>query len=117
MKIETVAQRYHISTSAIRYYEQQGLIGPINRINGIRDFAAADLERMDFILCVKRCGMTIKQMKQFIATYEQGDSTLRERLAILQTQLSASEEQLTTLTRSINHLKQKIGDIRIRLAE
>lgn len=56
-------------------------------------------------------------MKQFIATYEQGDSTLRERLAILQAQLSASEEQRTTLTRSINHLKQKIGDIRIRLAE
>lgn len=112
-----MAQRYHISTSAIRYYEQQGLIGPINRINGIRDFNTTDLERMDFILCVKQCGMTIKQMKQFIATYEQGDSTLRERLAILQAQLSASEEQRTTLTRSINHLKQKIGDIRIRLAE
>lgn len=111
MKIETVANHYQIPASTLRYYEREGLLGPVQRINGIRNYRQTDLDRIDFILCVKRCGMTVKQIKQFIAMYQLGDETVAARLSILQTQLAASEAQRDQLTRSIDHLKTKIADV------
>lgn len=113
MKIEAVAQQYQIPASTIRYYERQGLLGPIERISGIRDFCQADLDRIDFILCVKECGMTIKQMRDFIEMYQEGDSTIDERLKILQNQLLASQKKQAQLAESIDHLKEKIGDVKV----
>ena len=111
MKIETVAQQYHLTTPTLRYYEQQGLLGPVHRINGIRDYQPADLARLDFIICVKRCGMTLHQIRHFIAIYEQGDATIPERLAILQDQLAASRIRQAQLADSIDHLQEKIADV------
>lgn len=111
MKIDTVAHQFHLSTSTLRYYEQQGLLGPIRRINGIRDYQPADLDRLDFILCVKQCGMTIREMKHFITIYQQGNATIPERLTILQDQLRASQEQQARLAESMAHLREKIAAV------
>lgn len=111
MKIETVAKRYQIPASTLRYYERQGLLGPIQRVSGIRDFHQVDLDRLDFITCVKQCGMTIKQMREFINMYHQGDATIDARLTILQNQLAASQAQQAQLAQSIEHLKTKIADV------
>ncbi|CAM3262029.1 MerR family transcriptional regulator [Lactiplantibacillus plajomi] len=112
MKIDAVAQRYQISAPTLRYYERQGLLGPVQRVHGVRDFCQADLDRIDFILCVKQCGMTLKEMKHFIDMYHQGDTTIDERLAVLQHQLSVSQQRQVQLAQSIEHLKTKIGDVR-----
>lgn len=111
MKIDTVAHQFNLSTSTLRYYEEQGLLGPVHRINGIRDYGQADLDRLDFILCVKRCGMTIREMKHFITIYQQGDATIPERLSILQDQLRASQEQQARLAESMAHLQEKIAAV------
>ncbi|GAB5053621.1 MULTISPECIES: MerR family transcriptional regulator [Pediococcus] len=65
MKIDAVAQQFNISTTTIRYYEREGLLGPVKRVNGIREFEATDLDRIDFILCVKACGMTLARLNIF----------------------------------------------------
>ncbi|MFB9769970.1 MerR family transcriptional regulator [Lactiplantibacillus modestisalitolerans] len=112
MKIEAVANQYHLSAPTLRYYERQGLLGPVQRVNGVRDYGAADLDRLDFIICVKQCGMTIRQIKQFIAMYQQGDATINERLTILQKQLQDSRIQQAQLAQSIDHLQEKIADVK-----
>lgn len=111
MKIEAVARQYQLTTPTLRYYEQQGLLGPIRRSHGIRDYQPADLERLDFIICVKRCGMTLQQIRHFIDIYQQGDDTIPERLTILQDQLHASRIRQAQLADSINHLQEKIADV------
>lgn len=112
MKIEAVARQFQLTTSTLRYYEQQGLLGPIHRNHGIRDYQPADLERLDFIICVKRCGMTLQQIRHFITIYQRGDDTIPERLTILQDQLRASQIRQTQLTESIAHLQEKIADVK-----
>ncbi|GEO69257.1 MerR family transcriptional regulator [Levilactobacillus acidifarinae] len=112
MKIETVAHQYHLTTPTLRYYEQEGLLGPVRRINGIRDYQPADLERLDFIVCVKRCGMTLHQIKHFVDIYQQDPATLPERLEILQNQLQVSREKQAQLADSIDHLQDKITDVK-----
>lgn len=111
MKIEAVARQYQLTTPTLRYYEQQGLLGPIHRSHGIRDYQPADLERLDFIICVKRCGMTLQQIRHFIDIYQQGDDTIPERLTILQDQLRASRIRQAQLADSIDHLQEKIADV------
>lgn len=111
MKIEAVARQYQLTTPTLRYYEQQGLLGPIHRSHGIRDYQPADLERLDFIICVKRCGMTLQQIRHFIDIYQQGDDTIPERLTILQDQLRASRIRQVQLADSIDHLQEKIADV------
>ncbi|MGX7006665.1 MerR family transcriptional regulator [Pediococcus parvulus] len=112
LKIDAVAQQFNISTTTIRYYEREGLLGPVKRVNGIREFEATDLDRIDFILCVKACGMTLGQIKHFLAIYQQGDATVAERLTILQDQLVQSEEKVKQLKQSMKHLKIKIEDVK-----
>lgn len=111
MKINEVAKMFNLPTSTLRYYESEGLLGPINRVNGVREFTKKDLERLDFIICTKNCGMTITEIKNFIQLYQRGNETIPSRLAILKRQLSKSEKQLRTLQQSIDHLKDKIVDV------
>ena len=111
MKIEQVAKIFSISSPTLRYYEQEGLLGPVKRVHGIRDYSERDLERLDFILCSKICGMSLKQIKHFINIYEQGDETIPERLAILQEQLIKSKTTLSELKQSINYLENKIKTV------
>lgn len=112
LKIDAVAKQFNISTATIRYYEREGLLGPVKRVNGIRQFESTDLDRIDFILCVKECGMTLGQIKHFLAIYQKGDDTIGERLTILQDQLVQSEEKVKQLKRSMQHLKNKIKDVK-----
>ncbi|MGX6473071.1 MerR family transcriptional regulator [Pediococcus pentosaceus] len=111
MKIEEVATQFSISSPTLRYYEHEGLLGPVKRVHGIRDYSDRDLERLDFILCTKKCGMSLKQIQHFINIYEQGDETIPERLAILQEQLAKTQTILIELTQSMDHLKDKIDDL------
>lgn len=112
LKIDAVAKQFNISTATIRYYEREGLLGPVKRVNGIRQFESTDLDRIDFILCVKECGMTLGQIKHFLTIYQKGDGTIGERLTILQDQLVQSEEKVKQLKRSMQHLKNKIKDVK-----
>ncbi|KRN51617.1 MerR family transcriptional regulator [Pediococcus damnosus] len=117
LKIDAVAKQFHISTATLRYYERENLLGPIKRVNGIRNFQSADLKRIDFILCVKECGMTLGQIKHFLEIYQQGDETVAERLSILQKQLGQSEVKAAQLDQSMQHLKAKIKDVQALMPE
>lgn len=46
--IQEVAEKYDISKDTLRYYEKEGLIGPIEKNkSGIREYQEDDLERID----------------------------------------------------------------------
>ncbi|MFP7243620.1 MerR family transcriptional regulator [Pediococcus pentosaceus] len=110
MKIKEVTNQFSISSSTLRYYEHEGLLGPVRCVHGIRDYSDRDLERLDFILCTKKCRMSLKQIQYFINIYEQGDETIPERLAVLQEQLAKTQTTLVELTQSMDHLKDKIDN-------
>ena len=63
MKIKGVANRYGVNESTLRYYEKEGLIGPINRINGIRTFSEEDIERLELIIFLRSSDVTIEDLK------------------------------------------------------
>lgn len=76
MTIQDVAQKTGISVYTIRFYEQRGLLPPIPRsTGGIRQFREADVTFLQFLLELKRTGMSLEEMAAFTA-----DGCLLEQL-------------------------------------
>lgn len=109
MEIADVAHKYHISMATLRYYEELGLLPPIAQAHGRRDFSPADLQRLEFILCMKDADMSLQTIKQYFELYDQGSATLPQRLALLETQKHATEKKLQAIAQAWAYLNYKIG--------
>jgi len=63
LTIGAIAERTGLAVSAIRYYEDQGLISPWRNSGGQRRFDRADLRRLSFVMIAQQCGFTLPQIK------------------------------------------------------
>lgn len=78
--IGEVAQSLGVATSALRYYDREGLLPDLDRsAGGTRLFGEEDLGALRVIDCLKRAGMQIKDIRQFMDWYRMGDETLALR--------------------------------------
>ncbi|MHC5217109.1 MerR family transcriptional regulator [Enterococcus sp. LJL128] len=109
MKINEVSSKYQLSLSTLRYYEKIGLLDPVARISGIRDYREPDLDRIEFILCMKESGMSLETIKEYFDLYKAGDDTLEERLALLEAQEQRTKVKLDRIQASLDYLQYKMG--------
>lgn len=66
--IREVAQRFHVQTSTLRYYEDQGLLCNVERDDaGRRVYTDAHIGRLKAIACFKHAGMSIDELRRFFA--------------------------------------------------
>ena len=71
--IREVAQRFHVQTSTLRYYEDQGLLCDVERDDaGRRVYTDSHIGRLEAIACFKHAGMSIDELKRFFA-YEKDE--------------------------------------------
>ena len=97
-----------VSTSALRYYDQQGLLPQVTRTEGnIRQFDESVLEWLRVIDCLKRTGMTLKDIKQYAAWCVSGDETYQKRLGLYARQKEAALKQKEQIEESIALLEYK----------
>ena len=61
--IGKVAARTGVAVSAIRFYEEAGLVAAGRNTGGQRVFEAADIRRISFIIIAQKLGFTLKQIK------------------------------------------------------
>ncbi len=67
MDIGIVARRTSLAASAIRYYEDGGLLGPVPRgDNGRRRYTPAHLERLVFIQNCRETGMSLDAVAELL---------------------------------------------------
>jgi DNA-binding transcriptional MerR regulator len=64
MTIGEVAKRTGLRASAIRYYEQTGLLPRPARVGGQRRYAGAVLERLAVLERAKSCGFTLDEIRR-----------------------------------------------------
>ena len=84
--------------STIRFYEKNGLIPNQQRSSdGRRLFDEDDLEWMRFVERLKVSGMPIKEIREYIQLYIEGDSTIEERRRIVYERRAAIDAQLEEL--------------------
>lgn len=63
LSIGEIADRTGLAVSAIRYYEDEGLVAPWRNPGGQRRFQRADLRRLSFVMVAQQFGFTLAQIK------------------------------------------------------
>lgn len=103
-----VAKQLDVAPSTLRYYDKEGLLPFVERSGGgIRVFKDEDLSWLRIIECLKKTGMPIKDIKNFIDYCMEGDSRIDERLSIIESQRDSVIEQMKEMQEMLDMLNFK----------
>jgi DNA-binding transcriptional MerR regulator len=105
--ISEVAQMMNITPSALRYYDKEGLLPGVKRINGIRVFEDKDFAWLRILNCLKNTGMPIKRIKEYAELAKLGDESLERRYHLIQEQRQYVQDQIDQLNYYMQELDFK----------
>ncbi len=107
--ISDVAKIYDISVHTIRFYDKEGLLPFVTRNHkGNRQFSESDLEMIKLICCLKNTGMPVKEIKQYIDLFMEGDDTAPIRKQMMIGHRKAILKQISDLKKQLNIIELKI---------
>lgn len=110
MTIAQVGKKYDMSSDTLRYYERIGLIPDVNRSpSGIRDYTEEDCRWVEFIKCMRGAGIGIDALIEYVALFQQGESTAEARMALLIEQRRQLAERFEEMRRTLERLDGKIA--------
>lgn len=102
-----------LSYQTLKYYCNQGLIPNVKRdSNHYRIFDDKDIAWIKSILCLKRCGMSIEDMRTYVDLCIIGKPSIEQRKLMLQKQKEDLLKQVELLQDSIQYIdtKQELYD-------
>nr|WP_296263845.1 MerR family transcriptional regulator [uncultured Merdimonas sp.] len=105
--IGQVSRMFDLPISTLRYYDKEGLFPDMQRSSGIRKFSEKELEALWVIECLKKSGMEIRDIKQFMKWCTEGSSTYPERLELFVRQKAAVEAEIKRLNRVLDMISYK----------
>lgn len=70
--IGEMARRTGLSVSAIRFYEDKGLVEPIRNAGNQRRFLRSDIRRLSFILIAQQLGLALAEIEEELRKLPQG---------------------------------------------
>ena len=105
--IGQVSEMFDLPISTLRYYDKQGLFPRLERESGIRKFSDNEIEALRVIECLKKSGLEIKDIKQFMDWCTEGPSTYANRLQLLKQQKEEIESEIEQLGKALDMLKYK----------
>ena len=111
MNIKKVSEQLGISSDTIRYYERIGLVPAISRDkNGVRNFTDIDIQRLDFIKCMRHAGLSIESLHEYMHLYSLNDDrTILARKRILEEEAEKLDERIASLQETRAYLQHKIN--------
>lgn len=110
LSIGEIADRTGLSISAIRFYEEKGLITPERNQGGQRRFLRSDIRRLSFVLIAQQFGFTISQIRQQISILPDGRTPTKRDWAVISKQFRLElDRKLNTLEKLRDNLDGCIG--------
>ena len=106
--IGEMAKKLGISSSTLRYYDREGLLPFLEHPKGsIRVFTDNDYEWLHIIECLKKTGMQLKDIREFIHMAMQGDDTIDDRLQLFIKQRELVKKQMEQLQQTLDVINFK----------
>ena len=103
-----MANRLEVPASTLRYYDKEGLLPFVERSSGgIRMFRESDLEWLQVISCMKKAGMSIRDIRHYIELAMQGDDTIETRLQMFQHQREVLQRQIAEMQHTLETVEYK----------
>jgi DNA-binding transcriptional MerR regulator len=104
-----VSERTGLSTHTLRWYEQVGLLDPVDRdAGGRRRYVESDLDRLRFLIKLRSTGMPVRDMVRYVELARCGPATVAERLELLVEHRERVLAQIEALTDDLKIIKYKI---------
>lgn len=103
-----MSNKLNVAPSTLRYYDKEGLLPFVERSSGgIRMFKEEDFRWLSIIECLKKTGLPIKEIKTFIDWCMEGDSTIEQRLKLMQAQREVVRKQIAQMQETLAVLDYK----------
>lgn len=119
-KIGDLSKEFGVTLRTLRFYEDRGLLSPERR-GTTRLYSRQDRTRLRLILLAKTLGFSLTEAKQLIEIYHQPNGKRKqievalerfeEQQQILYEQRQEIEDSIHAMTVSIEHLRQKLGEL------
>ena len=92
----------------LKFYCNEGLVPNVKRdVNNRRVFDERDVKWIKDLTCLKRCGMSIQEMREYLQLCLEGEGTIPERKRVLEKKQAALREQIRELQDSIDYIDEK----------
>lgn len=109
MIISEVSEKYGLTQDTLRYYERIGLIPPVKRkTNGIREYDDYSCGWIEFIHCMRKAGIPVEVLVEYVQMYQQGSATKEARKDLLRGEYRRLEERIAELQAVKDRLACKI---------
>ena len=97
-----------MSYEALKFYCNEGLVPNVKRAeNNYRVFDEHDVNWIRSLACLKRCGMSIQEMKEYLALCLEGQGTIPQRMELLQRYKQNIHERMAELQDSLDFIAWK----------
>ena len=103
-----VCKETNMTYQALKFYCNEGLVPNVKRDkNNRRVFDERDVAWINSLTCLKKCGMSIQEMKEYLALCLQGVSTIPQRKELLSQKQAALRASIRELQDSIAYIDRK----------
>lgn len=106
--MKETCKKVDMTYEALKFYCNEGLVPNVKRNkNNHRVFDERDINWIASLSCLKKCGMSIQEMKEYLALCLQGPDTIPERKIILEEKRNSLLEKIAELNNSIDYIDWK----------
>ena len=106
--IMQVCKEMNMTYQTLKFYCNKGLIPNVKRDNNNRRiFDERDVKWIKDLSCLKKCDMSIQEMKDYLELCLQGESTIPERKELLMKKQAALRDSIKELEDSVAYIDWK----------
>lgn len=108
--MKQACEKTGLTYDTLKFYCNEGLVPNVKRDkNNYRIFSDKDIEWIKSLSCLKNCGMSIIEMKEYLKLCLKGESSIPERQKILEVKLQELQNKINEIQESINYIHWKQG--------
>ncbi|WP_161895078.1 MerR family transcriptional regulator [Gordonia spumicola] len=113
LSIADVSARTGLSRDTLRWYEAEGLIPAVPRNSaGVRRYDDATIRMIDLLMRLRRTGMSVAHMRDFVTLVDQGARTHGRRMRVLEDHREEIEARMRELIDDLDAVDAKIAHYR-----
>lgn len=106
--MKQVCEAVDMPYETLKFYCNEGLVPNVKRAaNNYRMFDEHDISWIKSLSCLKNCGMSIAEMKEYLALCLQGQATIPKRKMMLEHFRENLELQKNELQKNIDYIDWK----------
>jgi DNA-binding transcriptional MerR regulator len=100
LAIGELSERTGVATSALRYYDELGLVRPAARVAGRRRYAPSAIRDVGVVLLFREIGFSLAEIGRFLAGERQGQREMIDRKLA---ELAAQQHRIEVARTALEH--------------